>query len=86
MNPLTITVAVLTGAMLALVSAGPAFAQNPHFIGEPAIVKNPDFSPTASFKAAGLDNIVTDVFLTSSGVVADIQCVNPRGNNPPQRE
>ncbi len=62
-----------------------AAAASPHFIGTPTIVKNPNFSLTASFKAAGLGNVVTDIFLTSSGGVADLQCVNPGGNDPPPK-
>lgn len=85
MNPLTVTSAILTGMVLMLASFSVAYAANPHFIGTPQIVKNPDLSLTASFKAAGLGNVVTDIFLTSSGGVADLQCVNPGGNNPPPK-
>jgi hypothetical protein len=63
-----------------------AAAASPHFIGTPTITKNPDFSLTAKFKAAGLGNVVTDIFLTSSGGTADLQCVNPGGNNPPPKQ
>lgn len=85
MNLLTVTTAILTGAVLMLATFSAAYAASPHFIGTPTIVKNPDFSLTASFKAAGLGNVVTDIFLTSSGGVADLQCVNPGGNNPPPK-
>jgi hypothetical protein len=63
-----------------------AAAASPHFIGTPTIVKNPDNSLTATFKAAGLGNVVTDIFLTSSGGTAVLQCVNPGGHNPPPKE
>jgi hypothetical protein len=85
MNVLFVTAAVLMGAMLLLASSSAAYAANPHFVRGPTIVKNPDLSLTASFKAAGLGNTITDVFLTSSGGVADLQCVNPGGNNPPPK-
>lgn len=38
---------------------------------------------TANFKAAGLTNIVTGAFLISSVETAELQCVNPAGNNSP---
>jgi hypothetical protein len=63
-----------------------AAAASPHFIGTPTIVKNSDFSLTAKFKAAGLGNVVTNIFLSSSGGSADLQCVNPGGNNPPPKQ
>jgi hypothetical protein len=62
-----------------------AAAASPHFIGTPTITKNPNGSLTATFKAAGLANIVTGAFLTSSGGTAELQCVNPGGNNPPPK-
>jgi hypothetical protein len=62
-----------------------AAAASPHFIGTPQIHKNPNFSLTATFKAAGLANVVTQAFLSSSGGTADLQCVNPGGNNPPPK-
>jgi hypothetical protein len=62
-----------------------AAAASPHFIGTPKIVKNADLSLTASFKAAGLANVATGAFLTASEVTADLQCVNPGGNNPPPK-
>jgi hypothetical protein len=72
-------IAVLMLAPSALV----AFAASPHFIGTPTITKNADLSLTADFKAAGLGNIVSEAFLSSSGGTAELQCVNPGGNNPP---
>lgn len=86
MNLRATTLALATSIVLVMASLSTAaYAANPHFIGTPKIVKNPDFSLTASFKAAGLGNVVTDIFLTSSGGVADLQCVNPGGNNPPPK-
>lgn len=63
--------------------AAPVLAASPHFIKTPTITKNADFSLTAKFKAAGLGNVVSDIFLTSSGGTAVLQCVDPGGNNPP---
>ncbi len=83
---LSTTLAIATSIVLVMASLSTAaYAANPHFIGTPTITKNPDFSLTATFKAAGLGNVVTDIFLTSSGGVADLQCVNPGGNNPPPK-
>jgi hypothetical protein len=62
-----------------------AAAASPHFIGIPQITKNANLSLTSTFKAAGLGNVVSDVFLTSSGGTAELQCVNPGGNNPPPK-
>src|SRR5207249_2233182 len=50
------------------------------------IIKNPNFSIAASFKAAGLANTVASAFLTSSGGSANLQCQNPGGNNPPPKQ
>jgi hypothetical protein len=75
-------------ALLVFVITAPtaAFAASPHFIGTPTIVKNANRSLTANFKAAGLANVVTGAFLTSSGGTATLQCVNPGGNNPPPKQ
>jgi hypothetical protein len=79
------TTAILAFAMIA--SPTLVFAQgSPHFIGTPTIVKNPNFSLTANFKAAGLSNVVSAAFLTSSGGTALLQCVNPGGNPPPPKQ
>ena len=78
--------AILTALFVVVSFTAPAFAASPHFIGTPTIIKNPDLSLTAKFKAAGLANVVTDVFLTSSGGSAVLQCVNPGGNNPPPKK
>ena len=84
-KPYAMTSAAIGTALLLFL--GPAaFAASPHFIGTPAIVKNPDSSLTASFKAAGLANEATGAFLTSSGGTAVLQCVNPGGNNPPPKQ
>ena len=84
-NSQTITISAaatfLAFAMIATPSL--AFAASAHFIGTPTIVKNPNASLTASFKAVGLANIVTNAFLTSSGGTAVLQCVNSSGSNPP---
>jgi hypothetical protein len=72
---------------LVVLAATPiVLAQSPHFIGTPTITKNPDVSLTATFKAAGLGNVVSDAFLTSSGGTAVLQCVNPGGNSPPPKQ
>jgi hypothetical protein len=63
-----------------------AAAASPHFVRGPTLEENADFSLTASFKAAGLGNVVSEVFLTSSGGSADLQCVNPGGNDPPPKQ
>lgn len=69
-----------------LLFAAPTIAlASPHFIGTPTIVKNPNGSLTSTFKAAGLANVVTGAFLSSSGGTAVLQCVNPGGNNPPPK-
>ncbi len=83
-----ITYAIATAALgLALSSSfiTTALAASPHFIGTPTIRKNPNLSLTADFKAAGLANIVSQAFLSSSGGTATLQCVNPGGNNPPPK-
>ena len=49
----------------------------------PTITKNLNFSLTGNFKVAGLANIVTAAFLTSSEGTAELQCVNAGGNNNP---
>lgn len=78
--------AAIVASALLLMAPMLAAAASPHFIGTPQITKNPDFSLTASFKAAGLGNVVSDVFLSSSGGTADLQCVNPGGNDPPPKQ
>ena len=78
--------AIFAGTMLAASAPLQAFAASPHFIGTPQIVKNSNFSIQASFKAAGLANIVSQAFLSSSGGTAVLQCVNPGGNNPPPKQ
>jgi hypothetical protein len=86
-HTISATASATTLLALALV-ASPAlvFAASPHFIGTPTITKNSNFSLTSSFKAAGLANVVTGAFLTSSGGTALLQCVNPGGNNPPPKQ
>ena len=72
--------------ILVITTAPLALGQSPHFIGTPRITKNSDASLTANFKAAGLGNVVSDVFLLSSGGSAVLQCVNPGGNSPPPQQ
>lgn len=62
-----------------------AFEASPHFIGTPRITKNSNFSLTVSFKVVGLANVISKVFLTSSDVRGNLQCVRPGGNNPPPK-
>jgi hypothetical protein len=78
------TAAIVASALL-LMAPMLAVAQNPHFVRGPDIAKNADLSLTASFKAAGLGNVVSDIFLTSSGGSADLQCDNKGGNDPPPK-
>jgi hypothetical protein len=74
-------------AFVVLVITTPiAFAASPHFIGTPTIRKNSNFSLTANFKAAGLANVVTRASLSSGNGTANLQCVNPGGNNPPPKQ
>ena len=80
-----IPAAAIVASALLLMAPMLAAAVNPHFVRGPTLVKNADFSITVSFKAAGLGNVVTDIFLTSSGGVADLQCVNPGGKDPPPK-
>jgi hypothetical protein len=75
-----------TFLVVAIITSPIVLAASPHFIGTPRITKNPDGSLTAIFKAAGLANIVTGAFLTSSGGTAVLQCVNPGGNSPPPKQ
>src|SRR6266487_5310638 len=86
-NSQTISISAATTFLAFAIIASPSlvFAASPHFIGTPTIRKNPNFSLTADFKAAGLANIVSQAFLTSSGGTATLQCVNPGGNNPPPK-
>jgi len=62
---------------LALTAALPAWAGNPHFVGDPVITVD-GATLTVTGKEAGLgDEDQIHVTLT-----ADAQCVNPGGNNP----
>lgn len=72
-------VAVIASALLLMAPMLAAAA--PHFVTTPKIVKEPDLSLTATFEAATLGDLVTDVFLTSSGGTAELQCVGPGGND-----
>jgi hypothetical protein len=77
--------ATIAASALLLMAPMLAAAASPHFIKTPQITKNSNLSLTASFKAAGLANLPTGAFLTSSGGTAELQCVNPGGNNPPPK-
>ena len=80
-----IPIATIASALL-LMAPMLVVAASPHFVRGPTIEKNADFSLTTTFKAAGLGNVVSEVFLTSSGGTADLQCVNPGGNDPPPKQ
>jgi hypothetical protein len=86
MEKIGIPSATIAASALLLMAPILAAAASPHFIGTPTITKNPNGSLTAHFKAAGLANVVTGAFLTSSGGTAVLQCVNPGGNNPPPKQ
>jgi hypothetical protein len=61
-------------------------AASPHFIGTPTISKfisGNTATLTTSGKVAGLGSAPTQVFLTTSGVIATTVCTNGGGNNPP---
>jgi hypothetical protein len=79
----TIVIVAVLGLSLSSSFITTALAASPHFIGTPSIVKNPNFSLTATFKAAGLGNVITIAFMSSRGGTAVLQCVNPGGNSPP---
>jgi hypothetical protein len=77
----------IVAAALMLMTPMLAAAQNPHFVRGPTLSENTrDFSLTVNFKAAGLGNEATDVFLTSSGGSAELQCVNKGGNDPEPKQ
>ena len=74
-----LTVLILAVA-LAVLTAAPALAGSPHFVGAPTLTRTGD-ALTVSGKVAGLgDETQINVALT-----ADVQCVNP-GNNEPKAE
>ena len=77
--------ALLAFVIIAATVPSTVLAASPHFIGTPTLIKNPNFSIQVSFKAAGLANIVSAAFLSSSGGTANLQCQNPGGNNPPPK-
>jgi hypothetical protein len=66
-----------------VMSASPALAQSPHFIGTPSCTKSLTSGLTCSGKAAGLGNEPAFVFLTASSVTANYICVNHGGNVAP---
>ncbi|MDQ3902452.1 MAG: hypothetical protein M3247_02185 [Thermoproteota archaeon] len=80
----TTTTAAIASALL-LMAPILASAASPHFIGTPSYTKSSSGALTVKFKAAGLANLPTGAFLTASEVTAELQCVNPGGNNPPPK-
>jgi hypothetical protein len=71
---------VLVAVAVLVLTAAPALAGNPHFVGAVTVTRSGD-TLTASGKIAGLgDEAQVHVVLA-----ADVQCVNP-GNNEPQAE
>jgi hypothetical protein len=81
---IAIPTAMVASALL-LMAPMLAVAQSPHFIGTPTASVNNSGDLTVKFKAAGLGNSATDVFVTSTSVSADLQCVNKGGNPPPPK-
>jgi hypothetical protein len=77
-----IALLAMLGAALAM-SATPAFAESPHFIGTPTCTKSTSTGLTCSGKAAGLGNGPTAAFLTASSVTATYVCQNKGGNVAP---
>jgi hypothetical protein len=78
MRKRVIAVLGLAGALM--LSALPAYAGSPHFVGDPVATRTGD-TLTVTGKLAGLGN-EEQVHVV---LVADVQCVNP-GNNEPQAE
>jgi hypothetical protein len=79
-NPMTktrITTIALAVVALAVVALPIAHAGSPHYVGDPTVTRDGDVL-TVSGKLAGLGNEEqVHVVLT-----ADVQCVNPGGNEP----
>jgi hypothetical protein len=73
-------IAVL-GLIVAALTAVPALAANPHFIGQPTFTDN-GRTLTASGSLAGLGNQNIDVVVTATGT-ATVTCTNPAGNVAP---
>lgn len=67
----------------AVPSAPSAYAQSPHFIGEPECTISSNGTLTCSGRAAGLGNGPTEAFLTASSIEATYECVNRGGNVAP---
>jgi len=72
--------AVLAALTALLLTAAPALAGNPHFVGAPTLSRTGD-ALTVTGKVAGLGN-ETQIQVT---LTADVQCVNP-GSQEPQAE
>lgn len=77
-----ISFAGVLGAAIAM-SAAPAIAQSPHFVGTPTCTKSTSTGLTCSGKAAGLGNGPTAAFLTADSVTANYVCQNKGGNVAP---
>jgi hypothetical protein len=75
-----LTVAAAFAAVLVM-SAIPALAQNPHFIG-PVTSQDIGTQLRVSGSIAGLGNENIDVVVTAQGT-ADVTCTNPAGNVAP---
>jgi hypothetical protein len=76
-------------ATMLILAPSIAMAQqgNAHFVGSGKATANPDHSVTVTFKIAGLAaGSFTSVTLAASDVTANVQCVNPGGNNPPPKQ
>jgi hypothetical protein len=78
-------IVVCAGVLAAAIvmSAAPAVAQSPHFVGTPSCSKSLKSGLTCNGKAAGLGNGPTAAFLTADQVSATFQCVNHGGNVAP---
>lgn len=83
-SPLRLIVVVSALVVAAFTFAVAAYAESPHFIGNPSCTKNANTGVlTCSGKAAGLGNGPTAAFLTADSVSATYECVNKGGNVAP---
>lgn len=77
MNFPSTTLAMLTAAVLASMTATAAFAANPHFIGQPACTVDAQGNLDCSGRMAGLGNVSeVDAFLEAD-ISATFGCDNP---------
>jgi hypothetical protein len=83
----TTTAGIFLATMLILApSIAMAANGSPHFVGSATATATANHSVTISFKIAGLsEGEITTVTVSSTGGTADVQCVNPGGNNPPPK-